>query len=131
MASASLSPDDAGVADWLRDGFGPGAGFTVFVAEADDAATVIGMATCSQRRRYRLERPGAVPARSFRRAAHRHRGNARALLARVAGLARNIGSPIIELTVRADNPAAQEFYCRSGFPAGAAMPDLRAGRPAA
>jgi hypothetical protein len=34
-----------GVADWLRNGFGPRAGFTVFVAEAGDAATVIGMAT--------------------------------------------------------------------------------------
>jgi hypothetical protein len=45
MASASSSPDDAGVADWLRDGFGPGAGFTAFVAEAGEAATVIGMAT--------------------------------------------------------------------------------------
>src|SRR5215472_12164784 len=33
-------------ADWLRDGFGPGAGFTAFVAE--DANGVVGMTTCSQ-----------------------------------------------------------------------------------
>jgi hypothetical protein len=33
--------------DWLRDGFGPHAGFTAFVAEIADA--VIGMATCSER----------------------------------------------------------------------------------
>jgi GNAT superfamily N-acetyltransferase len=64
-------------------------------------------------RRYRLERLGAVPARSLRRSGLPHRGIARALLARVAALARDIGSPIIELTVRADNPAAQEFYRRS------------------
>src|ERR1700759_1033484 len=37
----------ASEADWLRDGFGPNAGFTAFVAE--DFSGVIGMATCSQR----------------------------------------------------------------------------------
>ncbi len=35
-------------------------------------------------------------------------------MARVAALAHDLGSPIVELTVRADNPA-QEFYQRSGF----------------
>ena len=36
----------ANEADWLRDGFGPEAGFIAFVA---DVATDIGMATCSRR----------------------------------------------------------------------------------
>ena len=39
---------------------------------------------------------------------------ARALTARVAALACELGSPIVELTVRSDNPA-QEFYRRNGF----------------
>ena len=39
---------------------------------------------------------------------------ARALMARVAALACDLGSPIVELTVRADNPA-QNFYLRTGF----------------
>ena len=45
---------------------------------------------------------------------YRKRGVARALVARVAALAHDLGSPIVELTVRADNPA-QDFYQRSGF----------------
>jgi hypothetical protein len=35
-------------------------------------------------------------------------------MARVAALACDLGSPIVELTVRADNPA-QSFYLRAGF----------------
>ena len=35
-------------------------------------------------------------------------------MARVAALACELGSPIVELTVRADNPA-QQFYLRTGF----------------
>ena len=35
-------------------------------------------------------------------------------MAAVAALARDLGSPIVELTVRADNPA-QTFYQRTGF----------------
>jgi len=44
----------------------------------------------------------------------RQHGIASALIARVAAQACAIGSPIIELTVRADNPA-QDFYLRNGF----------------
>jgi hypothetical protein len=35
-------------------------------------------------------------------------------MARVAALARDVGSPIVELTVRSDSPA-QNFYLRGGF----------------
>jgi GNAT superfamily N-acetyltransferase len=50
----------------------------------------------------------------FVEADHRNNGIARALVARVAAYAHDLGSPIVELTVRADNPA-QEFYQRAGF----------------
>jgi ribosomal protein S18 acetylase RimI-like enzyme len=46
--------------------------------------------------------------------AFRARGAAAALMARVAAHACDIGSPIIELTVRSDNPA-QSFYLGTGF----------------
>src|SRR5487761_1844219 len=58
----------AAAADWLRDGFGPKAGFCAFVAEAPD---------------------GAVP---------RRRGIAAARVPRVAAYACELGSPIVELT---------------------------------
>lgn len=45
---------------------------------------------------------------------HRRHGIARALLARVAADAVALGSPMIELTVHANNPA-REFYRRAGF----------------
>jgi ribosomal protein S18 acetylase RimI-like enzyme len=43
----------------------------------------------------------------------RRQGVASALMAQVATLARDVGSPIVELTVRADNPA-RSFYSDSG-----------------
>ena len=95
----------ASEADWLRDGFGPDAGFTAFVAE--DFSGVIGMP--QRARRHRLERAGDFPAGFVRRAALPRAGVASALMARVAALARDVGSPIVELTVRSDNPA-QNFY---------------------
>src|ERR1700730_17259042 len=45
----SLHAVRATAADWLRDGFGPHAGFTAFVAETEPAPSVVGMATCSRR----------------------------------------------------------------------------------
>jgi GNAT superfamily N-acetyltransferase len=98
--------------DWLRDGFGPGAGFFAFVAEA--AETVIGMATCSQRVVTGWNGPIVLLQDLFVEAPARQHGVASALMARVAAFARDCGSPIVELTVRADNPA-QAFYRRSGF----------------
>jgi ribosomal protein S18 acetylase RimI-like enzyme len=102
----------ASEADWLRDGFGPRAGFTAFVAESGDM--VIGMATCSQRTITGWNGPVLFLQDLYVEAAHRDRGVARALTARIAALACELGSPIVELTVRADNPA-QAFYLRNGF----------------
>ncbi len=87
--------------DWLRDGFGADAGFTVFVAEASD--TVIGTATCSQRAVTGWNGPVVFLQDLFVEPAyHKH------------GVARDVGSPIIELTMHRDNPA-QKFYRDNGF----------------
>ncbi len=97
--------------DWLRDGFGPEAGFTAFVA---DSGEVFGMATCSRRKITGWNGPVIFLQDLFVEPAHRAHGVARALMARVAAYANELGSPIVELTVRADNPA-QQFYLRTGF----------------
>ena len=105
----------ASEADWLRDGFGPEAGFTAFVAEgAATAGGIIGMATCSRRKITGWNGPVIFLQDLFVEPEHRAHGVARALMARVAAYANELGSPIIELTVRADNPA-QQFYLRAGF----------------
>ena len=101
----------ASEADWLRDGFGPHAGFTAFVAE--DFSGVIGMATCSQRVVTGWNGPVMFLQDLFVEPGCRRQGIASALMARVAALARNVGSPIVEFTVRADNPA-QIFYAFTG-----------------
>ncbi len=101
----------ASEADWLRNGFGPEAGFTAFVA---DGGEVIGMATCSRRKITGWNGPVIFLQDLFVEPPHRARGVARALMARVAAYASELGSPIVELTVRADNPA-QHFYLRAGF----------------
>ena len=110
----SLHAVRANEADWLRDGFGPGAGFVAFVAEADDGDRILGMATCSQRTITGWNGPVVFLQDLIVEPAHRQHGIARALTARVAALAHDLGSPIVELTVRADNPA-QGFYLRNGF----------------
>ncbi len=112
QAEDSLHVVRASAADWLRDGFGAGAGFYAFVAEDNDA--VIGMATCSRRAITGWSGPVIFLQDLFVEPAHRQHGIASALIARVASFARDLGSPIVELTVRADNPA-QTFYQRSGF----------------
>jgi len=108
----SLDAVRAGEADWLRDGFGPDRGFTAFVAESGE--NVIAMATCSQRTITGWNGPVIFLQDLFVERAWRDHGVAHALMARVAALACELGSPIIELTVRADNPA-QHFYARTGF----------------
>jgi ribosomal protein S18 acetylase RimI-like enzyme len=102
----------ASAADWLRDGFGERAGFCAFVAE--EGRTIIGMATCSRRTITGWNGPVIFLQDLFVEPAHRRRGIALALAARVAAYARELGSPIVELTVRADNPA-QHFYQQNGF----------------
>jgi ribosomal protein S18 acetylase RimI-like enzyme len=109
----SLQAVRASAADWLRDGFGPAAGFCAFVAA--DGESIIGMATCSRRVITGWDGPVIFLQDLFVEPAHRRRGVARALAARVAALACDLGSPIVELTVRADNNPARCFYQRSGF----------------
>jgi GNAT superfamily N-acetyltransferase len=106
----------ASEADWLRDGFGPQAGFTAFVADfgGDSRDSVIGMATCSRRKITGWNGPVIFLQDLYVDPPHRAHGVAGALIARVAAYAHELGSPIVELTVRADNPA-QRFYLRAGF----------------
>ena len=126
----------ASAADWLRDGFGANPGFSALVAE--DGGRVVGMATVSRRVITGWNGPVLFLQDLFVDAEYRRRGIARALVERVACHAREIGSPIVELTVRADNPA-QDFYQRNGFMplpqcltyvlAGPALAALAAGDP--
>lgn len=102
----------ASAADWLRDGFGEHAGFCAFVADHDGG--VVGMATCSRRAITGWNGPVIFLQDLFVEPTQRRRGIARALMARVASYACELGSPIVELTVRADNPA-QIFYRQNGF----------------
>jgi len=104
----------ATTADWLRDAFGPHAGFTAFVAEAGEPEAVVGMATCSQRTVTGWNGPVVFLQDLFVEPEFRKHGIASALVARVAAYAHDLGSPIVELTVRAGNPA-QDFYRRHGF----------------
>jgi ribosomal protein S18 acetylase RimI-like enzyme len=112
VGEGSLHAVRATAFDWLRDGFGPRRGFTPFVAEMGD--TVIGMAVCSQRSITGWTGQVVFLQDLFVEEDYRRYGVARALMARVATYARGLGSPIVELTVRADNPA-QAFYRRPGF----------------
>lgn len=112
-AEDSLHAVRANAANWLHDGFGPHAGFTAYVAEVGNA--VVGMATCSRRTITGWNGPIVFLQDLFVEPAHRRHGIAEALMARVAALACELGSPIVELTVRADNNPAQTFYQRAGF----------------
>ncbi len=109
---SSLHTVRATEAHWLRDGFGPHAGFCAFVADAGGA--VVGMATCSKRAITGWNGPIVFLQDLFVEAEHRKHGIARALIARVAAYACEIGSPIVELTVHADNASAQNFYREAG-----------------
>jgi ribosomal protein S18 acetylase RimI-like enzyme len=97
---------------WRRDGFGPNAGFCAFVAE--DGDHIIGMATCSKRVVTGWNGPVVFLQDMFVEVDRRQRGVAHALMMRVAAYAREVGSPIVEFTVRSDNPAAQAFYRQAG-----------------
>jgi ribosomal protein S18 acetylase RimI-like enzyme len=110
----SLHAVRASATDWLRDGFGPHPGFAAFVAEIESAKSVVGMATLSRRTVTGWSGPVVFLQDLYVEADYRNNGIARALVTRVAAVAHDLGSPIVELTVRADNPA-QEFYRRNGF----------------
>ncbi len=112
----SLHAVRANEAHWLRDGFGPDAGFRAFVAERATRIPafrhwqfISWNGDVQQPRRYRLERAGGFPAGSVRRTGIPRTRHCHALMARIAAFAREIGSPIVELTVRSDNAAAQTF----------------------
>jgi ribosomal protein S18 acetylase RimI-like enzyme len=117
--------------DWRRDGFGVGARFSILVAE--QRSTVIGMLTYNKRYLTGLSRPTIVIQDLFVYPTHRNQGIGGMLLAKVAAQARRRNAPMIELTVRADNPA-RRLYDRLGFQsvpqcvsyvvAGAALDDL-------
>jgi ribosomal protein S18 acetylase RimI-like enzyme len=98
--------------DWLRDGFGPDARFHAYVAEQD--AAVIGMVTVSERYYTGWGGSSLYVQDIYVGRAHRQRGVASALLARVAARAIERGCPFVELIVRDDNPA-RKLYRRTGF----------------
>jgi ribosomal protein S18 acetylase RimI-like enzyme len=98
--------------DWLRDGFGPHARFSAYIAELEGAP--VGMISCSERYYTGWPEPAIYVGDVFVEQCFRRRGIARALLGRVAAHALALRSPMIELTVRDDN-AARDFYRRCGF----------------
>jgi ribosomal protein S18 acetylase RimI-like enzyme len=99
-------------ADWLREGFGANASFCIYVAECDDAN--VGMVIYSERAYTGWRDPALYIQDLFVELKYRRRGIGGALLARVAADAVARGSPMIELTMLAGNPA-RELYRRAGF----------------
>jgi ribosomal protein S18 acetylase RimI-like enzyme len=99
-------------ADWLRDCFGPEARFRAYVADVDAAS--VGMVVYSERAYTGWCERALYVQDLFVMLPYRRRGIARSLLARVAADALALRSPMVELTVRANNPA-NEFYRRTGF----------------
>ncbi len=102
----------ATAADWARDGFGPHARFTIFIAET--AGRAIGMAICTERYFPGWVGPTIVLNDICVETRSRSHGAGAALLARVAELACARGSVMVELTTRAGNRAAA-LYERAGF----------------
>lgn len=98
--------------DWLRDGFGLRARFAAFVAE--HAGAVVAMVTASER--YYTSWAGCTLYIQdiYVEPAWRGRGLGAALLGCVAALAVERGAPLVELTVRENNPA-RRLYGRLGF----------------
>ena len=98
--------------DWLREGFGTSARFRIYVAECDEAN--VGMVIYSERAYTGWREPALYIQDLFVELGYRRHGIGRALLSRVAADAVALRSPMIELTMHADN-AAREFYRRVGF----------------
>ncbi len=98
--------------DWARDGFGPKAHFTIYVAEYGDR--VVGLAICGDRYFPGWVGPTVALFDLCVEADYRRHGIGTALLARVAAYARMRGSVMVELTMRLGNPA-RHLYERAGF----------------
>jgi ribosomal protein S18 acetylase RimI-like enzyme len=111
-ADGTLDAVRATPGEWERDLFGSAPRFVAFVAEHDHAA--IGMAICSERFVTGWGGPTVYLQDLFVDPAHRRRGIGEALMAQIAAFAVKRGSPIIEINVRADNPACH-FYRETGF----------------
>lgn len=105
--SIRATPDD-----WLRDGFGPDAQFTAFVAEEN--SRLFGMITCSER--YYTGWAGSAMCIQdfFVEPSMRRQGFGRLLLACVARHALERECPMVELALQTGNRASR-LYRRSGF----------------
>jgi ribosomal protein S18 acetylase RimI-like enzyme len=107
LVALRATPDD-----WRRDLFGDDPRFTAFVATR--GGSNIGMAICSERYVTGWPGPTIYLQDLFVAVPHRRQGVGKALIDRVSTYAQERGSPIIELNMRADNPAGH-FYARHGF----------------
>jgi ribosomal protein S18 acetylase RimI-like enzyme len=102
----------AGPADWQRDGYGPNAHFAIFVAES--GGRIVGMAICAERYFPGWVGPTVALLDLCVEAKCRNRGIGTALLAQIARFAKARDSVMIELTMRAGNPAGA-LYERVGY----------------
>ena len=105
--------------DWARDGFGPAAHFTIFVAEIPrrTGATphrVVGIAICAERYYPGWVGPTVALLDICVEARFRGQGVGTALLQKVAQFGKARDSIMIELTMRAGNRAGR-LYERMGF----------------
>jgi len=112
VADAAPFTVRAGPADWQRDGYGPNAPFTIFVAESE--SRVVGMAICAERFFPGWVGPTVALLDLCVEANCRNRGIGTALLAQVARFAKARASVMIELTMRAGNRAGA-LYERVGY----------------
>lgn len=92
---------------------------TVFIAFRDDEPVgLMGLL----REQSAKSRHRAMIVMVYVRASERGNGTAKALLDALTGHARGAGVLQLELTVSAENPAAQRFYAREGFAAIGRLP---------
>ena len=109
LVALRATPDD-----WRRDLFGEDPRFAAFVG--CQGGTNIGMAICSERYVTGWPGPTIYLQDLFVAESHRRQGVGNALIEHVSAYAQERGSPIVELNMRADNPAGR-FYTRHGFQA--------------
>jgi ribosomal protein S18 acetylase RimI-like enzyme len=98
--------------DWQQQCFGPQPRVAALIAEQDGVA--VGMITFSEHPYAGWSEPAIRVDDIFVDVPYRRRGIARALLGAVASRAHALRSPMIELSVRDDNPA-RKLYRACGF----------------